>query len=181
MNEKHVSRYHPSLVTLHWLLAVFIVGALAYGYLVLAPMEDDAPEKIATLRVHMIVGVVILVLTVVRFIVRLATATPPSAQSGHPVLDRIAQIIHAAFYLLIVAMVATGLATAVLSGLNLIVFGNSGKLFPANLDDYPTLTAHEWGAALLVALIALHVAAALYHQFVKKDGLLRRMGYGSRD
>ena len=181
MNDNQVARYHPLLVSLHWLMAVFVIGALAYGYLVLAPMEDDAPGKVATLRLHMIGGVVILVLTVARFIVRMMTARPPLARSGYPLLDRIAQLIHLGFYLLLVAMVATGLATAVLSGLNLMVFGNSSAPFPANLDDYPTMIAHQWIAVALVVLIALHAAAALYHQLIRRDGLLRRMGYGLRD
>jgi cytochrome b561 len=181
MSERLVTRYHPLLVALHWLLAVLIIGALLYGYFVLAPMPDEAPGKVPTLRLHMIGGVSILALTIVRLVIRMTTARPPVAQSGHPPLDRIAQFIHAGFYLLIVAMAATGLATAVLSGLNLIVFGNSTAPFPTNLDDYPTLIAHQWIARLLVGLISLHVAAALYHQFVRKDGLLRRMAFGARD
>jgi cytochrome b561 len=45
---------------------------------------------------------------------------------------------------------------------------------------YPTFVAHFYIATLLVGLIVLHVLAAFYHQFVRKDGLLRRMFLGPR-
>jgi hypothetical protein len=46
----HPSRYHPVLVTLHWLLAVLILAALAVGFFALAAMENADPRKIAVRR-----------------------------------------------------------------------------------------------------------------------------------
>jgi cytochrome b561 len=43
---------------------------------------------------------------------------------------------------------------------------------------YPTFQAHFWLAMLLTGFIVLHIGAALFHQFVQRDGLLRRMGFG---
>ena len=57
-----VSRYHPLLVTLHWVLAVLIVAALAIGFVGLAPTPNSDPQKIGALRVHMAGGMLILVL-----------------------------------------------------------------------------------------------------------------------
>jgi cytochrome b561 len=45
---------------------------------------------------------------------------------------------------------------------------------------YPPRVAHGYIAAILAALILLHFLAALYHQFVRQDGLFRRMGFGAR-
>jgi cytochrome b561 len=67
---KQVSRYHPLLVTLHWVLAVLIVAALAIGFLGLAPTPNSDPRKIAVLRVHLAGGMLILVLMGIRFIAR---------------------------------------------------------------------------------------------------------------
>src|SRR5271155_2176770 len=97
-----VNRYHPALVTLHWLLALLIIGALIIGFFVLAPM-------------------------VARFIVRMLTSRPARATTGNPLLDRIAPITHYGFYVLVLLMVASGYTTAILAGLNRIVFQGSGE------------------------------------------------------
>jgi len=61
-----------------------------------------------------------------------------------------------------------------------IVFGGSGAPLPPDFTIYPTRLAHGILAALLVGFILLHVLAAIYHQFVRKDGLFRRTLFGRR-
>ena len=69
-----VSRYHPPLVTLHWVLAVLIVAALAIGFLGLAATPNSDPQTIGVLRVHMAGGMLILVLMGIRFIARMCAS-----------------------------------------------------------------------------------------------------------
>jgi cytochrome b561 len=173
-------RYHKLLMTLHWLLAVLIVAALALGFFGLAPTPNADPGKTDILRVHMAGGMLILALMVVRFIVRVRTARPEEARTGHPLLDRIAPVVHYGFYVVVLVMVGTGYTTAILAGLPAIVFGGSGDKLPPSFALYPSWVAHVYLALLLVGLIVLHVLAALYHHFVRKDGLLRRMLFGRR-
>jgi cytochrome b561 len=180
MNMKHVTRYHPLLVTLHWLLAVLIIAALAIGFFWLAAMPNSDPRKIDILLVHMAGGMLILALMVIRFIVRMLTARPPAATAGNPLLDWTTPVIHYGFYLLVVLMAGTGLATAILARLNEIVFAGSGETLPPTLMIYPTRVAHGYIALVLAGFIILHVAAPIYHQFVRKDGLLQRMSFGRR-
>lgn len=180
MKTALVSRYHPLLVTLHWLLAVLIIAMLCIGFLVLAPMPSTDPQKIGILLVHMSIGMAILAPMVARFIVRIRTSRPADATTGHPRLDRLAPIIHYGFYGLVLLMVGSGYATAILAGLNKSVFQGSGDPLPPDFSIYPTLVAHGALAALLAGFIVLHVLAALFHQFVLKDGLLRRMLFGRR-
>jgi cytochrome b561 len=175
-----VSRYHPLLVALHWLLALLIIAMLCAGFFLLAPMSNVDPQKIGILLVHMSLGMLILGLTVIRFMVRVLTAKPADAATGYVALDRTAHLVHYGFYLLVVLMAGSGLATAILAGLNRSVFQKTGEALPATFDAYPTFTAHSVLALLLAGLIVLHVAAALYHRFAKQDHLLRRMGFGRR-
>ena len=172
---KHVSRYHPLLVTLHWVLAFLIIAALTLGFFGLAATPNSNPQKIGILRVHMAGGMLILALMGIRFIVRMLTSRPADATTGYPVLDRIAPISHYGFYLLVLLMAGTGYTTAILAGLNKIVFQGSGNSLPPSFAVYPTFVAHFYIATLLVGLIILHVLAAFYHQFVKRDRLLRRI------
>jgi cytochrome b561 len=180
LKMKQVSRYHPLLVTLHWLLAVLIIAALIVGFFALAATPNSDVRKIAVLRLHMAGGMLILALMVIRFVVLMLTSRPADATTGYPLLDRIAPITHYGFYLLVLLMAGTGFATGLLAGLPDIVFGGSGAPLPPTFSIYPTWVAHGYVAMLLVAFIALHVLAALYHQFVRRDGLFRRMSFGRR-
>jgi cytochrome b561 len=173
-------RYHPSLTLLHWVLAALIIATLMVGYFELAPMANTSPEKIGLLRLHMAGGMTIFFLMAARLLLRFLTPRPAPATAGHPALDRLANFTHYAFYILVALMAATGLSTAVISGLNLIVFGDSGDPLPPSLLIYPTRVAHGYVAVALAALIGLHISAALYHQFFLRDGLLRRMWFGDR-
>lgn len=144
MKTNQVSRYHPLLVTLHWVLAFLIIAALAVGFFGLAATPNSDPRKIGILRLHMAGGMLILALTVIRFIVRLCTSKPAHATTGYPVLDRIAPISHYGFYVLVILMAATGFATAIFSGLPAIVFGGSGAPLPPDFLIYPTRVAHGY-------------------------------------
>src|SRR6056297_3194799 len=107
-----MQRYHPLLVALHWLMALMILVALAAGGLVLANMAPDSPDKVKGLGGHMIFGMAIGVLFVLRLITRSRSKHPPHAETGTPLLDRIGRWTHWGFYVLIAGMVLTGLATA---------------------------------------------------------------------
>jgi cytochrome b561 len=175
-----MARYHPLLVALHWLLAFLIIAALLAGFFLVAAMPNSDPQKIRVLLVHMAIGITILALMVVRFIVRMLTSHPAPATTGHPFLDRIAPLTHYGFYVLVLMMVGTGYATAILAGLNRIVFQGSGEPLPENFAAYPTFIAHGYIALFLAGIILLHVLAALYHQFVRRDRLFHRMWFGRR-
>jgi cytochrome b561 len=175
-----VTRYHPLLVFLHWLLAFFIINSLILGHFALAALPNSDPQKIDALFGHMAGGMVILGLMAIRFLVRATTTHPPKATTGNATLDRLAPFTHYGLYLFVVLMVATGMATALLTNLPDIVFAKSGDPLPETFLVYPTRIAHGYIALAFAALIALHTTAALYHQFVLKDGLFRRMFFGRR-
>ncbi len=174
------SRYHPALVALHWFLAAFIVLALGLGMFVLKTIPNSSPQKLEALRAHMIGAGVILTLMATRFAIRVLSTKPEPATTGIPVLDRIARISHYAFYGFVAGMIATGLTTAALADLPSIVFGGSGASLPESFAVFPTRVLHGMLAKALVALISIHVTAALYHHFVLHDGLLKRMWFGRR-
>jgi cytochrome b561 len=174
------SRYHPALVALHWLIAIALLFSLGSGMLVLEELPNRSPEKVDALRGHMIAGVVILLLMLIRLGLRVGTARPAPATTGNAQLDRLARLTHWGFYLLVLVMAATGIATSVLAGLPDIVFGGSGAPLPESFSIYWPRAVHGTVAGLLLALILLHAAAALYHQFVRRDKLLARMWFGKR-
>ena len=174
-----VSRYHPLLVLLHWLLALLVPTALVLGVWVMAPIPNDSPMKIEALRGHMAGGILILALMLLRLLIRLGTGHPASASTGIALLDRLAWISHHALYVAVIGMGAAGLLLATESGILGLLIGKPAQI-PADFWVYNLRAAHYLISRLLLLLIALHVAGALYHTFVGRDGLLRRMGFGAR-
>lgn len=172
------TRYHPALVALHWLLALMIIVLLAAGTLLLDPTPNSDPLKLDGLRSHMILGLSVGALMLVRLVVRLRTRHPAPATTGIALADRLAPLAHWALYAAVLGMVGSGMALSFASGLPDAAFG-TGAL-PETFDTFAPRAVHGFFATLLMALIALHIAAALYHAVVKRDGLMRRMGFGKR-
>jgi cytochrome b561 len=175
-----VSRYHPALVVLHWVLALFIIAALALGALVLAKIPSASPMKIEALKSHMSGGMIILALMLVRLVIRTRSAHPAPASAGHPLLDRIAWVSHRLLYVTVIAQATSGIVMALQTGLFDTIFFGHGNV-PADLWVFPIRSVHYVLSRLLMTLIALHVGAALFHAFVLRDGLLGRMFFGRRN
>lgn len=174
-----VSRYHPALVALHWALALLIIAALALGALVMVKIPNTSPMKLEALRSHMSGGMAILVLMLVRLVIRAQTAHPAPASAGHRLLDRLAWLSHRMFYGTVVVMAGSGIVMALQAGLFDSVFLGHGNL-PADFWAFPIRYVHYVASRILMALIAVHIIAVLYHTFVLRDGLLRRMFFGRR-
>lgn len=169
-------RHHPLIRVLHWLVAFLIIAALAMCAFVMPHISVDSPEMIPSLRRHMSAGLLVLVLTLLRFVMRRNARKPPVLSSGMPWADGLARATHRIFDVLILLMIASGVGMAWLGGLFPVVFGGIGEL-PANLEALPLRTFHRYTAIVLFALLALHVAGALFHQFILRDNLLSRMGF----
>ncbi len=168
------TRYHGALIALHWLLALLLAIALIMGSQQLVHIHNSSPEKVLALRAHMVAGGLILLLSLARLVVRLRTPKPAPAETGHALLDKLARLTHIALYLLVFAMAASGIALSIQANLPAAVFAQTAPL-PPNFDAYAPRLAHGIISKALMALIALHAIAALYHQFVRKDKLLLRM------
>jgi cytochrome b561 len=174
-----VVRYHPVLVVLHWGLAIFILAALGLGAFKMAPMPNTDPMKSEALRAHMTGGLVILVLMLLRLIARRATLHPPAASAGAPPLDRLARISHRALYVLVITMALSGLTMGLQAGITPLMVGAHPPI-PPDFWVFPVRRVHYLISRALIVLIALHLAGALFHTFIRRDGLLRRMALGRR-
>ena len=175
MTQNLPKRYHPLQVTLHWLTVALVFAAFIFGkYSSLLP--NDASE-IAPLRIHMMLGITILLVIIVRFITRMKVPRPAYASTGNAFLDGLGKFVHYALYLLVFLMAISGMSLSTQAGLPSIVFGGSGVL-PTDFYDFAARMLHGFIAPALFLLILLHVGAAFYHQLALKDNLLSRMWYG---
>jgi cytochrome b561 len=173
------TRYSLPAIALHWLLAVGLIGLLAFGwYMTGLPFS---PARLKYYNWHKWAGVTILVLSLLRLVWRLthrppalpaAMAAPCRAGSTWPTMA------------CTTCCTCCSLPCRCWAGLQLgrrlshrvVRSVAAAHLVPADPALAEALKPwHMISAYTLAALIALHIAAALKHQFIDRDGLLRRM------
>jgi cytochrome b561 len=175
MMKSSPDRYGATPVTTHWLTAILILLALGSGFQ--AGNALDAGAKAAFLRFHIPAAIVILLMTALRIVWWWFFDVKPLPVQGSPLWQqRLARGVHLALYVVILGMVASGIGMMVLSGAGPAVFGGAGSPLP-DFHQYAPRVPHGLGANLLLALLVAHVGAALYHHFIRRDGVLRRMWY----
>ncbi len=167
--------YHPFFRTIHWLMAVLIFGALALGVWATQLPKGDMRSEV--LFVHKSFGVTVLALIVVRVVARLALGAPPYVTPLTPLTRIVAHSVHGLLYLLMIALPVSGYVMSSAGGHPPSFFGlfTLPNLVGADksLDD-SARQAHYVFAWAIGALIALHIAAVVWH-VMKRDTVLTRM------
>ncbi len=160
---------------LHWLIAAILVAQFAIGWLM--PGIKRGMQPGTPMHVHISIGIVVLALILVRLVWRLTHRVPP--EPSLPTWQRHAsEAVHWLLYLLVLVTTLSGWFYASARGWALTFFG----LFPLSaLVAQGSRTGraiggiHEDIVWVLLAVIALHVAAALVHAFVYRDRVMERM------
>ena len=168
-------RWHPVSIALHWVLALMIVGSLGVGlYMTGLPFS---PLRLQLYNWHKWAGVTILALSALRLLWRL-THRPP-ADAPMPRWQRsAAHVAHGALYLLFFAVPLAGWAYSSAAGFPVVLFGvlPLPDFVGADRELSESLKPlHRMLAYTLAAVVVLHVAGALRHHFIDRDGLLLRM------
>jgi cytochrome b561 len=160
---------------LHWLIVTLIIVQVT-----LASLADDAPpaHELALLARHKSFGLTILALAVLRLAWRWANPKPELPTTLKPYERVLARFTHAMLYVLLFVMPLSGWMMSSARGFPVSWFGlfQLPDLVPKSKPLYHAmLTTHGVLAGVLAAVVALHVAGALMHHFVKRDDVLRRM------
>ncbi len=168
-------RYHPASMALHWLLALLILGSLAVGlYMTGLPFS---PQRLKLYNWHKWAGVLILVLSAARLLWRLVQK-PPALPAMPAWQARAAHGAHLALYVLFFAVPLSGWAYSSAAGFPIVLFAvlPLPDWVPVSRELAETLKpVHHYLAYALAAIVGLHVAGALKHHFIDRDGLLLRM------
>ena len=130
---------------------------------------------------HLSVGLSILLIMLIRLGWRARSAVPPPPADLPPVLQLVSGVTHFVLYGLLIVLPLLGWINASSRGWTVALFGviplpplsPSGASWGHEMGDI-----HQLVAWVLLAAAGLHVLGALYHQFILRDGLLRRMGIG---
>ncbi|MEM6986396.1 MAG: cytochrome b/b6 domain-containing protein [Pseudomonadota bacterium] len=167
-------RYGSVAVGIHCLSALLILALMISGNL--SAETETAQSKLVILRLHAVCGLSIVCLTLLRLVWWWRVDNKPVSVAMPRWQARSAHAVHVLLYVVMLGMGASGIGMLVLSGAGDSLFGGASAPLP-DFWQYAPRRPHGLGARILVALIVLHVGAALYHQMVLRDGLLRRMWF----
>jgi cytochrome b561 len=183
------SRYSSVAIALHWAIAALIIFDLILG-----SVMQSFPQSIRFLlvRTHATAGLLVLLLSVLRVVWRMTHRPPPFSADMTAWERSLAHVAHYALYLMMLSMPLIGLA--ILSAHPPLPGHGIALLGPLQVppigfisrwqDPYQKamherfVGVHEAGGWIVLALLLLHVAGALKHQWIDKHAELARMGVG---
>jgi cytochrome b561 len=170
------SRYTYTAISLHWLIAIAIIGTFLLGlYVSSLPFS---PQRIRLISYHKWIGVTIFILVLFRVFWRVTHAAPPLPQSI-PRWQQIASTVsHGLLYAFMIAIPVSGWLYSSASGVPVVYLGlfklpnliSADKALAANLK-----LVHIGLNFTLAAIVIVHILAALKHHFVDRDNVLVRM------
>lgn len=171
-------KYDRVAMNLHWIIAVLMVPMLFLGEELMEAEDGFAGTLLPT--AHVSIGVSILLLSLARIFWRLLNPPPPAPLTLRPWEAAAATITHVLFYILMIALPVSGLLLVPefiadepgMAGLSF--FGIIPVPLAFDGGDVAGVV-HKLGSKAGIALVVLHVVAALKHQFIDGDGVLRRM------
>ena len=168
-----VLRYDRKTIFLHWASALLVV--LLWGIAQVIDFFPSGPMRVNVRSLHIALGVTLAVVVALRVVWRLREGRQlPSFETG--LMGLAAHAAHYALYALLIAEVTLGLANTWVRGdsiFNLFAvpaFDPGNKALRRQVGDL-----HELVANLILIVAGVHAAAALFHHYVRHDGVLRRM------
>lgn len=170
-----VPLFHARARLLHWLMAPLVVAMLFIG---IGMLSTTSSAYALLLAIHKPLGVAILVLVLLRIHTRFRHRPPPLPSDLPRLQRRAATLSHWLLYALLLLMPVSGWAMLSAAGypVTLLAGIRLPPIAPHDAGLFAWLRgAHHWLALLLFATFLLHLAAALFHALVRRDGVLESM------
>ena len=182
-SRSSLPRYTTVAIAFHWFLALALIGIFGVGLYMTG--LSFSPAKLKLINWHKWASVTILFLTVLRLLWRLTHRPPPlpaAVVKSMPTWQRRAHHgTHYLLYLLFFAVPLIGWAYSSAAGFPIVLFGAWPLPDLLSVDKALAEAIKPWhrlAAFALAGLVVLHVAAALKHHLIDRDGLLTRIGLG---
>ncbi|MEA2930543.1 MAG: hypothetical protein QOG38_2971 [Hyphomicrobiales bacterium] len=168
--------YPATSKLLHWLVAVSVLTTAPVA--IAMTRVSQGPTQDLLYNFHKSLGVLIMILMILRLINRLAVGAPIPDPGIEPWQKAVSSAVHTSLYVLLLAMPVVGYVANSAYGAPTPFFGlfNLPMIVEKN-DALATqlFALHRWTGFLVILLVLMHVGAALYHTFVRRDDVLKRM------
>jgi cytochrome b561 len=165
----------------HWLMAIAIVSLFGLGWW-MVQLDYYSPYYVSAPNFHRGAGIIVFIALLARIVWRAMNVKPNDAELT-PLERRASRLVHFAFYPLLIALSISGYLISTPDGRGIDVFGLFSVpsiIQQKGLEDTAGW-AHWWLAYIVMALAAIHTAAALKHHFLDKGSSLTRMWSGPPD
>lgn len=172
-----MQHYTKTAILLHWLIALLIIAAFALG-VTMTDIPGITPTKLKYFSWHKWLGVTVLGLAAVRLLWRLMHQPPVYPEAMPTWQKKAASALHGLLYILMFALPLSGYFYTLAAGVPVVYFGIVPLpiLIDPNPEWKPLLkTLHLILTKVMFAAVLLHVAAALKHHFIDRDGVFKRM------
>lgn len=170
-------QFSTKTVTLHWIIALAMIGMVVFGLVL-----EDMPRsdgKSALIQIHKSIGVIVLALALWRLVWRVRQGMPQSVSVLTPVQAKLAHATHGFLLLCTLLLPVSGIVYSIGSARPISIFGVPfiPQLLAAKNETLAAIGkgGHAILGKLIIAAILVHVAGALKHHLVDRDGTLRRM------
>jgi cytochrome b561 len=181
-NTKNVQRYDKVAMALHWLVAIGVFVMIGLGWY-MVDIPRNTPARSTFYNLHKSIGVTLAVIILIRAYWRWKHPPPPLPAGTASWIVNAARLSHNLLYALLIFMPTVGFIASNFTKFGVTYFGlfKIGPLFEENKTLYELFNGfHHAAAAVLVAVVAIHIAAALKHLLIDKDGVFYRMLPGAR-
>ena len=177
-------RYSLVAILFHWMIAALILLNLYLGWWM---NRSQGMSKFTTFQLHKSIGITVLVLSVLRLLWRLTHKAPAYPATMRTWEQRAASATHWTFYALMLILPFSGWIVVSASPLNIptllfklvplphLGFIHDQSIATRSAIEHNVGTTHVVLAYIFGALILIHIAAAMKHQFIQRDGVLWRM------
>ncbi len=165
--------YNKSAVVSHWVHGFMILLVLTTGTVVLSNMPNNI-AKLDSLKIHMILGAVILALTIYRIINNMLSDKVSPLKVGEA-REKLIRYNHIAIYVVVILVALSGILLAKGSGVGEIVFWGANTELYKDFHDFGMGIAHSILTKILIFLIVMHIAGVVSYGIKTKENLLRRM------
>jgi cytochrome b561 len=168
--------YSGTAKSLHWLIVALLIAQFIFAWTM--PHIGRNTPVTTLISLHFTFGVIILAVAIVRLAWRLTHREPPPEDGLPPWQNLTAHVVHYLLYALLFVIPVLGWMDASRRGMPVEMFGlELPKLLATGKPGWNwTGDVHGLLATyVMLGLVALHVVAALYHQFIRHDGVLKRM------
>src|SRR5579871_2435746 len=176
-----VQRFTPLQRLLHWVVAACILAMLFIGVGMVSSVE---PKYLTLVSIHKPLCMAILVLALIRLVVRLRYGAPPLPADLPEPMKLAAYLSHYVLYALMIAMPLIGWGMMSAASYPVVIAGSFTlpPILPPSAALHTALwNAHYFLAFAFFALVLMHIAAALFHGLVRRDGVFESMASVSLD
>ncbi len=164
-------KYSKATIATHWLTALLILILFPLGKY----MENiETSEKMGLITIHVILGIIVFVLTIIRTRSFFKHERPSNLETGSKFNNKLTVWIHNVFYIILFILSISGLAVMVLGGYAEALQSNAPELIK-NRSEITPMKVHGITSFIMMVLLVLHILGVLKHYIFTKENTLKRI------